>query len=195
MKKIILASTSPRRKEILEILGIPFEVMASSYDEDMTLRLEPAELVKHLSEGKAKDVAAKHSEGIIIGADTVVVFEGEIIGKPKDVEDARRMLADFNGKELAVITGFTVIDVEKRKTLSRSVKTKVFFRKLLNEDIERYLVSGEAMDKAGAFGIQGLGTLLIEKIEGDYYDVVGLPLSALVEALEEFGINVWKMRI
>lgn len=195
MKKIILASTSPRRKEILEILGIPFEVMASSYDEDMTLKLEPAELVKHLSEGKAKDVAAKHNEGIIIGADTVVVFKGEIIGKPKDVEDARRMLETFNGKELAVITGFTVIDVEKRKTLSRAVETKVFFRKLLNEDIEGYLVSGEAMDKAGAFGIQGLGTLLIEKIEGDYYDVVGLPLSALVEALEEFGINVWKMRI
>lgn len=191
MKKIILASTSPRRKEILEKLRIPFEIETSSYKEDMSLNFPPDELAKHLSYEKAKSVALKHNNAIIIGADTFISFEGKVLGKPKSKNEAKEMLKNYSGKYVSVFTGFTIIDAKTKNYISKAVETKVFFKNLSKEEIEGYIKSGEPMDKSGAFASQGLGSVLIEKIDGDALNVIGLPMSALVESLKKFNINIW----
>lgn len=190
MKPIILASASPRRKDLLKQIGINFEIDPSNYQEEKNLNLEPHELAKYLSLQKAKDVALRHKNSIIIAADTFVVFEGKIIGKPDSKEEARERLKEMNGKPHSVITGFTIIDTETNKMVSKSVKTKVYFKNITPEEIDSYVASKEPMDKAGGYAIQGLGGILIDKIEGDYYNVVGLPLAVLVEELKNFGIKV-----
>ncbi len=190
MKKIILASASPRRKELLEKIGLKFEVEAADIKEDLNSGLPPNELVKELSLQKAKAVAKKHPDAIIIGADTIGVLEGEIIGKPHTPAEAKKMLRLLNGKSHFVITGFTIIDTKTGKTVSKSVETKVYFRKLTEAEIDAYVKTGEPLDKAGGYAIQGLGALVVEKIEGDYYNVIGLPLSLLMESLKEFGVRV-----
>ncbi len=190
MKTIILASASPRRKLLLEKIGLIFEVEPSNYEEDMPMGLEPHGFAKKLSLKKARVVAGKNKNSIVIAADTFIVFCGQILGKPYTEKDAREMLEAISGKYHNVITGFSIIDTGKNKTLSRSVETKVYIRKLTLVEIDAYVKSGEPLDKAGAYAIQGLGSIFVEKIEGDYYNVVGLPLSALTEALKEFGINV-----
>ncbi|MFC1938414.1 Maf family protein [Chloroflexota bacterium] len=190
MKTIILASASPRRKILLEKIGLIFEVEPSNYKEDIPLRLEPHELARKLSLEKAKVVASKHNNSIVIAADTFIVFGGQILGKPHTGKDAREMLEAISGKDHSVITGFSIIDTGKNKTLSKSVETKVYIRKLTLVEIDAYVKSREPLDKAGAYAIQGLGSVFVEKIEGDYYNVVGFPLSALTEALKEFGINI-----
>ncbi len=190
MKKIILASASPRRKELLERIGLRFEVEPSNYEEDMNSGLEPHELTQKISLEKAEAVASKCKDAIVIAADTFVVFGGQILGKPHTEEDARKMLETISGNSHSVITGFSIIDTGKNKTLSKSVETKVYIRKLTMAEIDAYVKSKEPLDKAGAYAIQGLGAVIVERIEGDYFNVVGLPLSALVEALKEFGINI-----
>ena len=190
MKTIILASASPRRKLLLEKIGLIFEVEPSNYEEDMPLRLEPHGFAQKLSLEKAKAVASKHKNSIVIAADTLIVFGGRILGKPHTKKDAREMLEAISGKYHNVITGFSIIDTGINKTLSRSVETKVYIRNLTLAEIDAYVKSGEPLDKAGAYAIQGLGSVFVEKIDGDYYNVVGLPLSALTEALKEFGINI-----
>ena len=190
MKPIILASASPRRKDLLKQVGINFEIDPSNYEEEKHLNLEPHELAKYLSLQKAKDVATRHKKSIIIAADTFVVFEGKIIGKPNSAEEEKERLNKMSGRFHSVITGFTIIDTETNKMVSKSVETKVYFKNISLEEIDSYVASKEPMDKGGGYAIQGLGGILIDKIEGDYYNVVGLPLAVLVEELKIFGIKV-----
>ena len=190
MKKIILASASPRRKELLEKIGLEFEVDPSNHREDTSSSLKPHDLAKSISRGKALAVASKHKSAIVIAADTFGVFKGKIIGKPNTEAEARKMLATLSGKSHLVITGFTIMDTETNKILSRSVETKVHIKRLTAEEIDAYVRSEEPLDKAGAYAIQGLGAAIVEKIEGDYFNVIGLPLYALTESLKEFGIHV-----
>ena len=190
MKEIILASASPRRKELLEKIGLRFEVEPSNYAEDITSGLQPHALARKISLEKARAVAGRHRNAIVIAADTFIVFGSQILGKPHTEIEARKMLEAISGKSHSVITGFSIIDTGKNKTLSRSVETKVYFRKLTLSEIDNYIKSKEPLDKAGAYAIHGLGAVFVDKIEGDYFNVVGLPLSALTEALKEFGINI-----
>ena len=190
MKRIILAAASPRRVELLEKIGLRFKVEPSNYEEDMHSELEPHEFARKISLEKAEAVASKHKNAIVIAADTIIVFGSKILGKPHTENEARKMLETINGASHSVITGFSIIDTGKNKTLSKSVETKIHVRKLTLAEIDAYVRSKEPLDKAGAYAIQGLGAVIVEKIEGDYFNVVGLPLSALTEALKEFGINI-----
>ena len=190
MRKIILASASPRRKELLEKIGLKFEVEPSNYAEDMHSRLSPDELARAISLGKARAVASKHKNAIVIAADTFIVFGGKIMGKPNTEAEARKMLMALRGKSHSVITGFTILDTEENKVLTKSVETVVHIKKLTPEEIDGYVKSKEPLDKAGAYAIQGLGSVIVERIEGDYFNVMGLPLSALAESLTEFGIHI-----
>lgn len=190
MKTIILASASPRRREILEKTGLAFRVDAGAYEEDMRSGVSPRALARLLSFEKAKAVGGKYKNALIIGADTFIVFRKKILGKPHTEGEARRMLTALNGRTHSVITGFTIMDTRTNKKISRTLETKVFFKKLEKKEIESYIRTGEPMDKAGAYAIQGLGGALVRKIEGDYFNVVGLPLRELVKALKKFGIHV-----
>jgi septum formation protein len=192
MKKIILASDSPRRRDILKLTGLKFSVCASAYDEDLDLPLRPRELARYLSRKKAEAVADRHRKAIIIAADTFIVIKDRLIGKPRNENDAVNILNMLNGKAHSVITGFTIIDTESNKTLSRSISTRVFFRRLGKGEINAYVRSREPLDKAGAYAVQGLGAVFVEKIEGDFYNVMGLPLCALTGSLKKFGIHVLK---
>jgi len=189
-RKIILASASPRRKEILKMTGLKFSVEAGDYEEDMALALKPRQLARFLSSEKARAIAVKYANALVIAADTFIIFKGSLLGKPHTREEARRMLDLLNGRAHSVITGFTIIDTSTRKKVSRSVETRVYFRKLAVKEIESYIKTGEPLDKAGAYAIQGTGALLVKKIEGDYFNVMGLPLSSLTEALKKFGVYV-----
>jgi len=190
MQKIILASTSPRRKELLEKLGLPFEIIPSDYEEDMNLDMHPLELAKFLSLGKAQAVAGKNVSSLVIGADTFVALGEKLLGKPKNIEEAKNMLREISGQMVSVITGFTLIDSDTGQTVSEVVETKIYIKKLSDEEIDNYIKTGEPLDKAGAFAIQGVGAVFIEKIEGDFLATVGLPLFALANRLKEFGIKV-----
>ncbi len=187
--KLILASGSPRRIELLKMLGCKFQVIPSKIEEKVNPHLSPIQNVKRLSRQKALDVVSKVSDGIVIAADTVVVLNKRILGKPKNEKEAREMLKKLSGKEHRVITGLAVVDAKTKKILQDVVITKVKFQKLNKDLINRYIASGEPMDKAGAYGIQGKGALLVESIKGDYFNVAGLPLNKLNQLLEKFGIN------
>jgi len=189
-RKIILASASPRRKELLDKTGLKFRVVKSHYKEAINRRLSPRQVAVSLSIGKAKAVAKKYKDAIIIAADTFIVFKGKILGKPKTAAKAKEMLRKMSRKSHSVITGFTIIDTQKNKVMSQSAETKVYFKKLKPREIDFYVKSKESLDKAGAYAIQGLGTMLIKKVEGDYFNVVGLPIASLAENLKKFGINV-----
>lgn len=189
--KIILASKSPRRRDILEIMGVDFEVDVADVDESVDKGLSPVEAVCEISKRKAKAVAERHEneDCIIISADTVVVIDGKIIGKPKDKEDAFNIIKSLSAKTHEVYTGFTVRGRGKTKTDFEV--TKVHFRELYDDDIRRYIATGEPMDKAGAYGIQQKGNLFVEYIHGDYYNVVGFPISKICVTIKElFGINL-----
>jgi septum formation protein len=190
MKRIILASASPRRKELLEKIGLKFEVEPSDYAEDMRSELSPDELARSISLEKAKVVASKHNNAIVIAADTFIVSRGKILGKPNTRDEARKMLMTLKGKSHSVITGFTILDTDKNKVLTKSVETIIHIKNLTSEEVDAYVRSKEPLDKAGAYAIQGLGSVIVERIEGDYFNVIGLPLSALAEGLKEFGIRI-----
>jgi septum formation protein len=190
MKRVILASASPRRKELLEKIGLKFEVEPSNYVENMRSKLSPDELARAMSLEKAKVVAGKHKNAIVIAADTFIVFRGKILGKPNTSAEARKMLMSLKGRSHSVITGFTILDTNKNKVLTRSVETVVHIKNLTSEEVDAYVRSKEPLDKAGAYAIQGLGSVIVEKIEGDYFNVIGLPVSVLVEGLKEFGIHI-----
>jgi len=190
MRRIVLASASPRRKELLDRIGLKFEVAESAFREELTSELEPGALVQKLSLEKASLVAKQYDDAIVIAADTIGVLDGNIIGKPHNERTAKQMLRMLSGKCHLVITGFTIIDTRSQKTLSRFVETKVYFRDLTDGEIDAYVRTGEPLDKAGAYAIQGLGALLVEKIEGDYYNVIGLPLNTLMESLKKFGVRL-----
>lgn len=190
MKKIILASNSPRRKDLLKQIGLEFEIDPSNYEEDMTLKMNPSKLAEHLSLGKAEDVAKRHKDAIVISADTIVAIGGEVFGKPKTEERSKYMLQKLSGKAHSVITGFTIIDTETNKQISKSVETKVYFKNISEEETDAYIATGEPLDKGGGYAIQGLAALFIEKIEGDYFNIVGLPIGAIVEELKNFGVKI-----
>ena len=192
MKKIILASTSPRRKELLEKTGLIFETASSSYEEDMTLALPPKELAMHLSMGKAKAVSAIHQNAIIIAADTFVAYQDQVLGKPHTPEKAKETLEMLSGKSHSIITGFTILDPENDESFSHAVETVVHFKHLTEEEIQNYIATGEPLDKAGAYAIQGLGSELVDRIEGDYSNIVGLPVEEVLKALKNFGVIITK---
>ncbi len=187
-RRIILASSSPRRRELLRLVGLNFEVEPGNYVEKMDLDMPPRSLARFLSRRKAEIVAAKYRDAVVIAADTFILFRGRLMGKPHTEKEARRMLEALNGKTHSVITGFTVIDTMSGKRLSKSVETKVIFKRLTSTEIESYIRTNEPLDKAGAYAIQGLGAVIVKKIEGDYFNVIGLPLSSFADALKKFGV-------
>lgn len=176
---MILASKSPRRQELLKYITEDFVVKSADVDETLPENITPEDAVKYLS--KIKAMPLKSSDDIVIGADTVVACDGKILGKPKDKNDAKAMLKLLSGREHMVYTGVSVIYGERIETFC--VGTKVRFFSLSDEEIDNYISTGEPMDKAGAYGIQGYGSLLVEGIEGDYFNVVGLPISKLNRVL------------
>lgn len=188
MKKIILASTSPRRKEIFSKLKLPFSIKPSDYKEDMSLNLPAEKLVVRLAAEKAKAVAKKYKNSVVIAADTFVVFNKKHLGKPKTAAKARAMLKLLSGKKHYIITGVAIVDSGSGKIASFYEKTFVKFAKLSQKTIDAYIKTGEPLDRAGAYAIQERGALLVEKIEGDFYNAVGLPLKTLVQELKKFGI-------
>lgn len=185
MKNLILASSSPRRKELLENLHISFEVSSSDVDESFDPALTPGEIVMELSNRKAKVVSELNPDSFVIGADTVVVLEGTVLGKPKDRSEAYLMLKNLSGTTHSVFTGVSIIGPEKEKNFY--VKTDVVFWELADEEINAYIDTGEPFDKAGAYGIQGFGSVLVKEINGDYFSVVGLPVSKTVRELRTAG--------
>ena len=189
-KRIILASASPRRREILEKTGLKFKVDASDYEEDLDLDLPPRTLARYLSQEKARAIAGKYKNAIIIAADTFIVFKRNIFGKPHTEREAKRMLKTLNGRRHSVITGFTILNTGDHRRLSRSVETKVYFKRMMMKEIGAYVKTGEPLDKAGGYAIQGLGAMIVKRIEGDYYNVMGLPLNALMEGLKRFGVYI-----
>lgn len=181
-KKIVLASGSPRRRELLSLMGLEYEVIKSEVEEQVTQSV-PAMIVEELSGQKAMDVCSRvDPDTIVIGADTVVVMDGSIIGKPTGEEDAFRTLASLSGRVHEVYTGVTICVNGTAKTFH--VCTKVFMDKLSKQEILDYIATGECYDKAGSYGIQGLGGRFVREIEGDYYNVVGLPVNRLYQELK-----------
>lgn len=176
---IILASQSPRRQELLKLITNDFEIKVSNVDETLPSGISPKDAVLYLSKIKAEPF--KNDSDTIIGADTVVALDGKILGKPKNDENAREMLKFLSGKAHSVFTGVTLIKGDIKRSFA--VETKVKFFDLTDEEIDEYIKTGEPADKAGAYGIQGYGSLLVEKIDGDYFNVVGLPVSKLAREL------------
>lgn len=179
MEKIILASGSPRRKQLLEQIGINFEVVPSQVDEDEIIDKDPLINIQLLALRKAQEIANKGYKGIIIGADTQILIDNEIIGKPKDREDAKCILIKLSGRKHNVITGVAVLDTESNTCETWVETTVVKFRELMIDEIEEYLDTEEYIGKAGAYGIQGRAAAFVERIEGCYFNVVGLPLAKL----------------
>jgi len=188
--KIILASTSPRRREILALLGLPFEVVAPSFDERALPERAVEDEVLDFALGKAESVAKDNSESIVIGSDTMILIDGKKIGKPEGIEDARAMLQALSGKIHSIFTSVAILDGLGGPGLRTVEKVSVKMRDYSEEEIERYLSAGESLDKAGAYSIQGRGGALIDSIDGDYLAAVGLPLKPIAGYLESRGIAV-----
>ena len=188
---LILASKSPRRKELLKQIGIPFVVVVSDAEEVSGNSWTPAALVVENAKRKARAVAEKYTDSPVLGADTVVSSEGKIFGKPKDKDEARKMLTALSGKMHEVTTGLALINRNEIRTTS--VTTKVFFDTMTKADIDAYIATDEPMDKAGAYAIQGIAARFIEKIEGSYSNVVGLPLNALIQLGK--GLNLFPLAV
>ncbi len=187
-KRLILASASPRRRELLDRFNIPYEVIPALGEETAPEGLPPGELVAALAAGKAAEVSGRCPGAVVIAADTVVEVDGRILGKPGTIERAEEMLSALSGRENRVWTGICVREGDR--TLCRSECTRVHFRPLSKEEIRAYAASGEPLDKAGAYGYQGLACLFVDRIEGDYFNVVGLPVCTLGLMLREFGIEL-----
>ena len=169
--RLILASSSPRRRALLEQIGVAFEIETAAVDEGDDPRANAL--------AKARTVAARHGgeDVVVLGADTIVVLDGEVLGKPVDTGAAAAMLRRLSGRTHAVVTAYAVVDVRSGDEVVRSVETAVTFRSLADAEIDAYVATGEPLDKAGAYGIQGRGAVLVERIDGDYFTVVGLPLA------------------
>lgn len=184
--KLVLASASPRRQAFFRELGWDFETRASNIDEKPVDGESPAEMVRRLAEAKARDVWDSESGSWVVGADTTVVIDGQVLGKPADNGDAERMICLLQGRTHTVMTGVAVIASDGRLA-SAVEKTEVTFREMTQREASAYVDQGESMDKAGAYAIQGKGTLLVRRVNGCYFNVVGLPLEKLSEILAELG--------
>jgi septum formation protein len=191
---LILASSSPRRQELIRSLGLPYEIISSNADESVDDKLTPAEIVEVLSLRKAQTVCevirSSDKQGIVIGSDTIVVFEGQILGKPKDGKDSFRMLSALQGNTHQVFSGVACVDSQTGAFQVSHRVTNVTMKSLTDEQIRRYIATGEPHDKAGSYAIQGLGATIVEGIEGDYFNVVGLPLSLLSDLLKAYNIHI-----
>lgn len=183
MTKIVLASNSPRRKELIKLLGYPFEVCSREVEELINPQLSPEENVKHLAKLKAEAVATDYASHWVIGADTMVCLQNHVLGKPKNEADAEEMLQLLSGKKHRVITGVALMKEDKIITFCET--TYVQMKELTKDEIRAYIATREPLDKAGAYGIQGKGAIFIERIEGDYYNVVGLPIHQVYKRLME----------
>lgn len=191
MQNIILASSSPRRKELMDMLGLPYVVESSSAEETLPEGIVPAEAVEMLALRKAADVSEMNGEALVIGADTIVAVDNMILGKPVDEKDALRMLLLLQGRRHQVYTGVALIDGSTgRRHVSHEI-TEVEFRTVSKEEALGYVGTGESEGKAGAYAIQGLASVFIRRIEGDFFNVVGLPVYRLCRMLEEYGIRVF----
>lgn len=186
--KLVLASSSPRRRELLSHFNIDFIIDPAAGPEKPPVGASPEETVMALATSKAAEVAARRPDSLVIGADTIVELDGVILGKPADRPDAFRMLRALSGREHRVFTGVALVSAGK--TLCGAEMTRVFFREMTDREINAYLDSGEPMDKAGAYGYQGLAGLFVERIEGDYFNVVGLPLCRLGRMLDSMGVTL-----
>lgn len=182
MQPLILASSSPRRQELLKLLQIPFQSIPANVNEDFSEKMNADEIVKELALRKAVEVATHHQDHWVIGSDTIVVLEEKILGKPVDRTDAKATLKKLSGNTHEVFTGVAIVYGHNQTVFVE--KTKVTFWNFSESDIEQYLDSGEPFDKAGSYGIQGYGSLFVKKIEGDYFSVVGLPVSKLARELK-----------
>ena len=193
--KLILASASPRRRELLTQVGVSYVIEVSDVEEVLDDTLSPELQVQSLALQKAQAVAAQHKDGLVLGADTVVVDAGSLLGKPQNTEEAAEMLRSLSGKWHQVMTAVALVDANDTKHEWTSVEiTNVKFRDLTEDDIAAYVATGESMDKAGAYGIQGYGALLVERIEGCYNNVVGLPLQLVAKGLRNWGINLYEYK-
>lgn len=177
--KIILASASPRRQELLSMIGVDFEVIASNCDE-FTDETEPHKIVQAIAQQKASSVAKSHPGRIVLGADTVVAIDGKILGKPHNAENAKKMLRLLSGKCHSVYTGICLVKANGEHVLT-SVRTDVYFKKLTDSEIEAYVRTEESFDKAGGYAAQGLGAVFVDKIYGDFFNVIGLPISTVYD--------------
>lgn len=186
MARFILASASPRRKEILSNAGFDFEVIVSDADENISEDMTPEKTVEELAKRKALSVWESNKDAVVFGCDTVVAVDGKILGKPTDDEDAFNMLRMLSGKVHTVSTGVCICSAEKLTVFSNT--TRVEFYSLSDETIKSYIATGECRDKAGAYGIQGYGRVLVKEIKGDYFSVMGLPVSQASRVLAEFGV-------
>ena len=189
--RLILASASPRRRELLEMLGVEhLEILPALGEEKPDPALTPEALVAALSRQKAEEVARRVGDpaALVLGADTVVALDGQVLGKPRDRADARRMLLALSGRQHRVCTGVTLCRGGLVRTSCE--ETAVQFRPLSEDEIARYIETGEPMDKAGAYGAQGLGSLFVERLEGDFFNVMGLPLCLLGKMLKDMGVNL-----
>lgn len=194
MTEIILASASPRRQELLRLIVPDFRIIPSNFDETTVISWPPDEHVLESSTGKANDVAARLDNAVVIGADTIVVIDRMILGKPVDADDAKRMLRMLSGRSHYVYTGISIVERKDGKTersLCDYVKTEVRFGRITDKIIDAYVATGEPLDKAGAYGIQEKGSVLVESIVGDYFNVVGLPVYRLSRMFLEIGIPLF----
>ena len=189
--KIILASNSPRRRYLLERAGLKFSVIPSTVDESALPADDPALLVRGLAEAKASEVAARFPESWVIAADTLVVVEDRVLGKPASESEARDMLARLSGRTHQVLTGYCLCCRRRRRLVSEVVATDVLFKSLTPVEIDWYIRTGEPFDKAGAYAIQGIGTFLVKRINGSYTNVVGLPVCEVIEQLIREGVVGW----
>ena len=183
MRKI-LASASPRRQELLKYIVPDFDIIPADIDETLPEGTQADKAAEYLSVKKAEHIAARHPDSLVIGSDTVVIIDGEILGKPSDEKDAERMLKKLSGQVHTVVTGVCLSMNGRSESFSK--ETKVRFYPLSDKEISDYIATGEPMDKAGAYGIQGFGSVLIEGIEGDFFNVMGLPVASLKRKMEEF---------
>lgn len=190
MKTIILASASPRRKNLLKQIGLEFQVHPSEIEEYVNPRLNPQKQAEALSFQKANAVASNFENSLIIGADTIVVYENKVIGKPKDEKDAKRILKKLSGKQHVVITGITIIDTESKKIVTKSTVTKIWFRALKEQEISNYIQKEKPFDKAGAYALHELAAVFAEKIEGDFWGAIGISVYILAKELKKFGVEV-----
>jgi len=185
--RVVLASASPRRRQLLNLIGIAHDVRPANIDETMRQRETPRRHAERLAREKATAIAARDPDLITIGADTVVVINRRVLGKPRDEAEAIQMLTQLNGRQHTVITAIAV--ARGRKLRSSIEEVQVKFRRLRDDEIEAYVATGEPMDKAGAYGIQGYGATIVERIEGDYFAVMGLPLARLTALMRDLGVR------
>ncbi|KAA3663409.1 MAG: septum formation protein Maf [Calditrichaeota bacterium] len=180
-KKFILASGSPRRKQLFTMMGLHFTVDAPHIEEHITPGLPPRKIALSLAQQKGEVISRKHNEGLIVAADTIVVVDGKILGKPIDKADAYKLLAQLSGRQHEVITGVYIDDAMKGRSIVFAETTKVEFKKLTEEEIYGYIDTGHPMDKAGAYGIQDISAVFVKRIEGCFYNVVGFPVAAFYQ--------------